>query len=55
MPQSLYIVLWLVAILWINVYLFQWFRVIAFFNSQEIPRVKIPEETLEIICVFRNE
>ena len=55
MPQSLYIILWLVAILWINVYLIQWFRVIAFFNSQEIPRVRIPEETLEIICVFRNE
>lgn len=55
MPQSLYIILWLVAILWINVYLIQWFRVISFFNSQEIPRVKIPEETLEIICVFRNE
>ena len=55
MPQSLYIVLWLVAILWINVYLFQWFRVIAFFNNQEIPPVRIPEETLEIICVFRNE
>lgn len=55
MPQSLYIVLWLVAILWINVYLIQWFRVIAFFNSQEIPPVKVPEETLEIICVFRNE
>lgn len=55
MNESLHIVLGLVAIVWTSLYLVHWFRIIAFFNTQSLPTGKIPSNTLEIICVFRNE
>lgn len=55
MHLPLHIVLSLVAIVWTCIYLIHWFRVIAFFHTQRIPIGNVPAQTIEIICVFRNE
>ncbi len=55
MHVPLHIVLGLAAIVGTCVYLIHWIRVIAFFNTQRIPTGKVPPQTLEIICAFRNE
>ncbi len=55
MSQFLYIALWLVGIIWTIFYLRNWNRVVYFFNTQANGSYKIPPESLEIICTFRNE
>ena len=55
MTWSVHIVLTLVAILWIGQYLYSWFRVVAFFNTEPIQPSNISNESIEIICTFRNE
>lgn len=55
MSWSLHIVLVLVAIFWIGYYLINWFRVVAFFNSEKLEPLNSSVENLEIICTFRNE
>lgn len=55
MSWSLHIVLVFVAIFWIGYYLINWFRVVAFFNSEKLEPLNSSIENLEIICTFRNE
>lgn len=55
MPNTLHTVLWFLAGLWTLTHLWQWNRIVQFYASDTTPLAIIPNNTLTLICVFRNE
>jgi cellulose synthase/poly-beta-1,6-N-acetylglucosamine synthase-like glycosyltransferase len=55
MPNTLHTALWFLAGLWTLKHLSQWNRIVQFYASDTTPLAIIPNNTLTLICVFRNE
>lgn len=55
MPNTLHTALWFLAGLWTITHLWQWNRIVQFYASDTAPLAIIPNNTLTLICVFRNE
>jgi cellulose synthase/poly-beta-1,6-N-acetylglucosamine synthase-like glycosyltransferase len=55
MPNTLHTALWFLAGLWTLIHLWQWNRIVQFYASHKGPLAIIPNNTLTLICVFRNE
>ncbi len=55
MPNTLHTALWFLVGLWTLTHLWQWNRIVQFYASDTTPLAIIPNNTLTLICVFRNE
>lgn len=55
MPNTLHTALWFLAGLWTLSHLWQWNRIVQFYAIHDAPLAIIPNNTLTLICVFRNE
>lgn len=55
MPNTLHTALWFLAGLWTLIHLWQWNRIVQFYANYTAPLAIIPNNTLTLICVFRNE